>query len=41
MNDMRPPKAAEAANAARGLCREPSEVPAPEGGVRQHAAHAR
>jgi hypothetical protein len=36
--DLRPAKLAEAANAARGRCREPSEAPAPEGDLRQHVA---
>ena len=36
--DLRPAETAEAANAARRQCGEPSEAPAPEGGMRQHAA---
>jgi hypothetical protein len=35
---LRPAQPAEAANAARRLCGEPSAAPALEGGVRQHDA---
>jgi hypothetical protein len=36
--DWRPAQPAEAAKAARRPCGEPSEAPAPEGGMRQHDA---
>jgi len=37
-DNLRPAQQAEAANAARRLCGEPSEAPAPEGDMRQHVA---
>jgi hypothetical protein len=37
--DLRPAQRAEAANAARRRCGEPSAAPAPEGEVRQHFAY--